>query len=187
MMLVSPTMRVALITIHIPVREVAAQINKGIIQEQIRTVDEALRRDWRIRKPKIAVLGLNPHAGEGGDIGSEEDLCIRPAVDVLTADRINVEGPFPADAFFGKYRAGMYDAVVAMYHDQGLIPLKMSSFGKGVNETLGLPIVRTSPDHGTAFDIAGRGIANPGSTIEAIKLAVLIAANRAAGHRRKSP
>ena len=185
MMLVSKTMRVGLVTIHIPVAEVAAAITPEILGQRIHTIYDALRRDWRIRRPRIAVLGLNPHAGEGGDIGSEEASIITPTLQNLRDGGMRIEGPFPADGFFGRYKTGMYDAIVAMYHDQGLIPLKMSSFGAGVNVTAGLPIVRTSPDHGTAFEIAGKGIANPGSMIEAVKLAVMIAANRIKAHGRK--
>jgi 4-hydroxythreonine-4-phosphate dehydrogenase len=185
MMLVSRTMRVGLVTIHIPVAEVARSITMDSLRDRIRTIHEALRIDWRIRAPRIAVLGLNPHAGEGGDLGSEEEAMIMPVIHELRAGNINIDGPFPADSFFGKYKPGIYDAVVAMYHDQGLIPLKMSSFGQGVNVSVGLPIVRTSPDHGTAFDLAGKGVARPGSTVESIKLAVLIAANRNKAQQRK--
>jgi 4-hydroxythreonine-4-phosphate dehydrogenase len=186
MMLASTTMRVGLVTIHVPLAEVARNITKELVCERVRTIYEALRTDWRVRKPKLAVLGLNPHAGEGGDIGREEETTIQPALRELRSAGIDIAGPFPADSFFGMYKPGMYDAVVAMYHDQGLIPLKMSSFGKGVNVSLGLPIVRTSPDHGTAFELAGKGKADPGSTIEAIKLAVLIAENRRKAQRRKA-
>jgi 4-hydroxythreonine-4-phosphate dehydrogenase len=141
-------------------------------------VHQALVQDWAIRAPRIGVLGLNPHAGEGGDIGSEERAIVGPAIRQLQDGGMKIEGPFPADSFFGRYTPGDFDAVMAMYHDQGLIPLKMSSFGTGVNVTAGLPIVRTSPDHGTAFDIAGRGIANAGSMVAAIALAARIATNR---------
>lgn len=178
MMLVSDTMRVGLVTIHIPVSDIPGSISRSLIIRQILTVEKALRQDWRIAKPRIAVLGLNPHAGEDGDIGMEDRQLIAPAIQACRRKRINVDGPFPADAFFGRYRKGQYDAILAMYHDQGLIPLKMSSFGKAVNVTAGLPIVRTSPDHGTAFDIAGKGLAGPESMIEAIKLAVDISGNR---------
>ena len=184
MMLVSHTMRVGLVTIHIPLTEVAKSLTGELLRNRVHTIHEALRIDWRIREPKIAVLGLNPHAGEGGDLGSEEEAIVTPVLHELRAGGINVGGPFPADSFFGTYRPGIYDAVVAMYHDQGLIPFKMSSFGHGVNVSVGLPIVRTSPDHGTAFHLAGKGVANPGSIIEAIKLAVLIAANRNKAQQR---
>ncbi len=178
MMLVSQTMRVGLATIHIPIRKVASELRGQLLQERISVIHNSLRLDWRIRKPRIAVLGLNPHAGENGDIGTEEKLIISPAIEKLRKRKMSVEGPYSADAFFGRYKPGRYDAIVAMYHDQGLIPLKMSSFGTGVNFTAGLNIIRTSPDHGTAFDIAGKGIANPQSMIEAITLAVDVARNR---------
>ncbi len=184
MMLVSDTMRVGLVTIHIPLRDVAGMLTRLILREKIGIVYAALKQDWKIRNPKIAVLGLNPHAGENGDIGKEDATVIAPVVKEFRRRKIRVDGPFPADSFFGKYKPGMYDAVVAMYHDQGLIPLKMSSFGKGINISVGLNIVRTSPDHGTAFDIAGKGIANPGSMVEAIKLAAFVATNR--NRKRKS-
>lgn len=178
MMLVSKTMRVALATTHLPIRNVPKTLSRRLLRERIKTINDALVTDWRISKPKLAVLGLNPHAGEEGDLGMEDKVLIKPVIKQMRARKMNVEGPFPADSFFGTYKPGMFDAIIAMYHDQGLIPLKMSSFGKGVNVSVGLPIVRTSPDHGTAFDIAGKGIANPGSMIEAIKLAVDIAKNR---------
>ncbi len=178
MMLVSETMRVGLVTIHIPISGVAERISRHLLREQIEIIYEALRVDWKIRSPKLAVLGLNPHASEGGEIGSEDLTVVLPVVKEFQQQRVRIEGPFPADSFFGTYKSGTYDAIVAMYHDQGLIPLKMSSFGKAVNISAGLNIVRTSPDHGTAFDIAGKGIANPGSMIEAIRLAALVATNR---------
>ncbi len=181
MMLVSETMRIGLVTIHIPLREVARVLTRRLIREKIITIHDALVNDWRLRKPRLAVLALNPHAGEGGSMGLEEDRIIRPVVEALRTRKIRVDGPFPADSFFGKYRRGSYDAIIAMYHDQGLIPLKMSSFGRAVNVSVGLPIIRTSPDHGTAFDIAGKGVADPGSMIEAIKLAVGLAHNRERG------
>ncbi|MBI5474873.1 MAG: 4-hydroxythreonine-4-phosphate dehydrogenase PdxA [Ignavibacteriae bacterium] len=184
MMLASKTMRVGLATIHIPVKEVAAQITPKRIRETIEIVHQALKTDWRIRSPRIAVLALNPHASEGGDIGREDIDIVEPVIAEYRRKRFKIDGPFPADAFFGKYKAGMYDAVIAMYHDQGLIPLKMTSFGEGVNISVGLNIVRTSPDHGTAFDIAGKGIASPGSMIEAILLAAQVAVNRT-GDRQK--
>jgi 4-hydroxythreonine-4-phosphate dehydrogenase len=178
MMLVAGDFRVALATIHLPLRDVPKALTAELLRERIRTVRDALTTDWRIRDPRIAVLGLNPHAGEGGDIGNEEQRVILPVIDGLRRRGMRVEGPFPADSFFARRVQGRYDAVVAMYHDQGLIPLKMFAKNRAVNVTLGLPVVRTSPDHGTAFDIAGRGIANPESMVEAIRLAVTIARNR---------
>jgi 4-phospho-D-threonate 3-dehydrogenase / 4-phospho-D-erythronate 3-dehydrogenase len=178
MMLVSSSLRVGLVTIHIPLARVARALTSELIAERIRVIHHALRQDWRIRRPVVAVLGLNPHAGEGGDIGTEEQNMLIPVLQRLRRTGLQLEGPFPADGFFARYRQGLYDAVVAMYHDQGLIPLKMSSAGRAVNVSVGLRIVRTSPDHGTAFDIAGRGVADNASMIEAILLAVRMAHNR---------
>ncbi len=178
MMLASKTLRVGLVTIHVPIAKVAGLVTRKLVKEKINIFAEALVRDWRIKKPRLAVLALNPHAGENGDIGTEEKSMIEPALRSLRDDGVRVAGPFPADAFFARYSPGSHDAVIAMYHDQGLIPLKMSSFGRAVNITAGLKIVRTSPDHGTGFDIAGKGIADPGSMIEAIALATAVARNR---------
>ena len=178
MMLVSPTLRVGLVTIHLPLRDVPLALTPGLLRTRIRIIHDALQWDWGIRRPRIAVLGLNPHAGEDGDLGTEEQRIIIPVVAAFRKKGMSLDGPFPADGFFARYKPGIYDAVVAMYHDQGLIPLKMGGSGRSVNVSAGLPIVRTSPDHGTAFDIAGRGIADHGSMVEAIRLAVSIARNR---------
>jgi 4-hydroxythreonine-4-phosphate dehydrogenase len=178
MMLVSQTLRVGLATIHLPLDAVAASLSFRDLKERILVIHQALVQDWNIRKPHLAVLGLNPHAGEGGDLGKEERRVIVPVIRSCRASGILLDGPFPADGFFARYRPGTYDAVVAMYHDQGLIPLKMSSFGRAVNVSVGLRIIRTSPDHGTAFDIAGKGVADPNSMVEAIKLAASLAKNR---------
>lgn len=179
MMLVSSVFRVALATIHIPVRRIADSLSvQGIIRTS-RIVHQSLQADFGIANPKIAVLGLNPHAGDGGYIGTEEIDIIKPALEELLKESIQVEGPFPADAYFANQRQKKYHATLAMYHDQGLIPFKALSFGKGVNYTAGLPIIRTSPDHGTAFDIAGRKIADHGSFMEAYNLAVTMTLNRA--------
>jgi len=178
MMLVSSSLRVGLVTIHVPLTQVPRLLTRSLVEERTLTIADALRRDWRIRTPRLAVLGLNPHAGEGGDIGHEEQRVIIPAIERLRRRGLAVDGPFPADAFFARYDSSAYDGVVAMYHDQGLIPLKMSARGKAVNVSVGLRIVRTSPDHGTAFDRAGKGVADPGSMVEAILLAVSIARNR---------
>jgi len=178
MMLIAAGLRVGLVTVHDPLRSVPGQISKRVIIEKLSLVHQSLKRDFAIRSPKIAVLGLNPHAGENGMIGQEEDRCIRPAIAHVRTKRIHVDGPFPADGFFGVHAYSEYDAVLAMYHDQGLIPLKMLGFEVGVNFSAGLPLVRTSPDHGTAFDIAGKGIANPRSMAEAVRLAVAIVKNR---------
>ncbi len=179
MMLTAGSFRVGLATIHLPLKHVPEAISKKIINEKLITLKQSLRKDFGIDSPKIAVLGLNPHAGEDGLLGDEELDSIIPSLEYVRRRKgINVDGPFPADGFFGKHLYRNYDAVLAMYHDQGLIPLKMQGFDTGVNFTAGLPIVRTSPDHGTAFDIAGKGIANPSSIIEAIRLAVSIIHNR---------
>ncbi len=178
MMLVSDTMRVGLVTIHSALKDVAANISKEKVIEKIAIIDASLKKDFRLKKPRLAVLALNPHAGEKGLFGTEDDGMIAPAIADSKAAGILAEGPFSADAFFGIHAYKKYDAVVAMYHDQGLIPLKMSSFGKGVNFSAGLKIIRTSPDHGTAYDIAGKNKANLSSMIEAIKLAVQISKNR---------
>jgi 4-hydroxythreonine-4-phosphate dehydrogenase len=175
MLLVSPTMRVGLVTIHLPVASILQNLTREKIVEKATIVHDTLRRYYGIAKPRLAVLGLNPHAGEHGLIGSEETTIIQPACEELRSLNIVAEGPFPADAFFGRKAYQQYDAVLAMYHDQGLIPLKMSSFGKAVNFSAGLSIIRTSPDHGTAFDIAGQGKADITSMLEAIKLAVKFA------------
>lgn len=186
MMLVSPRLRVGLVTIHLPLKDVSASLTREIVRERIEVIHEALVVDWKIRKPVMAVLGLNPHAGEGGHLGAEEGAIIVPVVTELRKRGMTLLGPFPADGFFARYRPGVFDAVVAMYHDQGLIPLKMSAGGSAVNVSAGLPIVRTSPDHGTGFDIAGRGKADPGSMIEAIRLAALIAKHRLTPPRRRA-
>jgi 4-hydroxythreonine-4-phosphate dehydrogenase len=180
MMLVSSSLRVGLVTIHTPIRKVSRELTGALLRERITVIHRALRTDWRIRSPRLAILALNPHAGEGGDIGNEEQRVIIPVIASLREDGLRLEGPFPADAFFARYQPGSYDAVVAMYHDQGLIPLKMMARGCAVNVSVGLPLVRTSPDHGTAFDIAGRSIADPASMVEAIRTAVALASRQPA-------
>ena len=172
MILVSGDLRVALTTVHIPISQVATSITTELIIEKATILDRSLKRDFSISHPKIAVLGLNPHAGDGGVIGTEEIEIIQPALQTLKEQGIKAEGAFPADGFFGQKRHLQYDAILAMYHDQGLAPFKSISFGQGVNFTAGLPIIRTSPDHGTAFDIAGKGVADPSSFLQAYKLAV---------------
>ncbi|MEX2116226.1 MAG: 4-hydroxythreonine-4-phosphate dehydrogenase PdxA [Bacteroidota bacterium] len=178
MMLVSKDLRVGLVTIHVPVRSIAEHVTAEKIVEKMGVILESLKRDFRIPNPKLAVLGLNPHAGEHGVIGSEEQSIILPALEQARSKGIKAEGPFSADGFFGEKAFKRFDAVVAMYHDQGLIPLKMHSFGKAVNFSAGLTIIRTSPDHGTAYDIAGKGKARLDSMLEAMKLALQIARNR---------
>lgn len=183
MVLLAGTFRVGLATIHCPLKQVPQSLSRNLISEKISTIHASLRGDFGISSPSIAVLGLNPHAGEGGLLGREEIDTIIPAVRLARKRSIRVEGPFPADGFFGSRAFESYDAILAMYHDQGLIPLKLEGFARGVNFTAGLRIVRTSPDHGTAAAIAGKGIADPASLIEAIKLAVNILRNRDATRR----
>ncbi len=178
MILAANNLRVGLATVHLPIRKVPRYLSKKLIAEKLNVINQSMIKDFIIRKPKIAVLGFNPHAGENGILGHEERTIIIPAIRSAIRRGIHAEGPFPADGFWGTHSYTKYDAVLAMYHDQGLIPLKMLGFDIGVNYTAGLPIVRTSPDHGTAFEIAGKGIANPSSMIEAIKLAVKIINNR---------
>lgn len=172
MMLVSDKMRIGLVTIHTPLRSVADSITKEKIVDKTTIIADALKKNFRINNPRIAVLSLNPHAGEAGILGSEEKDIITPAVDALKGAGLKVEGPLSADAFFGTASYESFDAVLAMYHDQGLIPVKMSSFGTTVNFSAGLNIIRTSPGHGTAFDIAGKGSADISSMLEALKYAV---------------
>ena len=177
MMLAGGPLRVALVTTHAPLRNVAKLVTTRKIVEVIELSDEICRR-FGIRRPRIAVAGLNPHAGEGGLLGAEEQRIIAPAVKRAARRGITVSGPYSADTLFYRAAHGQFDAVVAMYHDQGLAPLKMIAFDSGVNLTLGLPFIRTSPDHGTAFDIAGKGIANPASMIAAINFAAKLTQRR---------
>lgn len=178
MMLVSKMMRVGLVTIHIPLKEVAERITKEKVLEKVEIIHVSLKRDFGIKKPSLAMLALNPHAGENGNIGTEETAILQPAVEEARSRGIAIQGPFSADAFFGTGSFKKYDGIIAMYHDQGLIPLKMSSFGKAVNFSAGLGIVRTSPEHGTAYEIAGKGIARIDSILEAVKLAITISKRR---------
>lgn len=177
MMLVGGRLRVILVTIHMGVAKVSASITTEKILKTIRLAYRATR-ELGIQEPKIAVAGFNPHAGEQGLFGDEEQTKIEPAIEMAKREQIPVFGPFPPDTVFFRAINGDFDIVVCMYHDQGLIPLKTLAFHSGVNVTIGLPIVRTSVDHGTAYDIAGKGIANPESLIEAIKLAVQLSINR---------
>ena len=179
MMLLGPDererwLRVALATTHVPLKNVAAQLTREKVARAIELAAQACH-DLGLPRAKVAVCGLNPHAGEGGKMGDEEQTIITPAVEAARQNGLDVAGPFAADALFHYVLQGDYDAVVAMYHDQGLVPLKMVAFEQGVNWTLGLPFIRTSPDHGTAFDIAGRGVANPSSMIAALRLAKQLA------------
>jgi 4-hydroxythreonine-4-phosphate dehydrogenase len=181
MMLAGPTLRTVPLTVHIPLADVPARLTADLIVNKARIVDAALRRDFGIAEPRLAVCGLNPHAGEAGRMGREEIEIIKPALAALRAEGIDASGPHPADTLFAPRKRGTYDVAIAMYHDQALVPLKTLDFDQGVNVTLGLPIVRTSPDHGTAFDIAGKGLADPGAMIAAIRMAGEIAARRANG------
>lgn len=170
MMLTSEDFRVIHVSTHVSLRKACDMVKKDRVLDIIKLADTTLKK-MAIKKPKIAVSGLNPHSGEGGLFGSEEIEEIIPAINEAVKLGINVEGPIPPDTVFLKAKNGLYDVVVAMYHDQGHIPLKMMNFDKGVNITVGLPIIRTSVDHGTAFDIAGKGIANEDSMVEALKIA----------------
>lgn len=170
MMFHSDTLRVVLATVHIPLSEVPAAITRPLIEELVALTARELPR-FGIAAPRIAVAGLNPHAGEDGLLGPEDAGVLRPAVEACASRGIRVSGPFPADTVFVRAMRGDFDVVIACYHDQGLIPVKMAAFGKAVNVTLGLPIIRTSVDHGTAFDIAGTGRADPSSMMEAVRLA----------------
>ncbi len=181
MMLAIEGLRVVPLTIHVPLKDVAAALSEDLIVETATTVLAALEADFGIDKPRLAVAGLNPHAGEGGAMGKEETEIIAPAVARLRTAGHDVTGPAPADSLFHARARARTDAVLCMYHDQALIPLKTLDFDRGVNITLGLPIVRTSPDHGTAFDIAGQGVASPASLIAALQMAARIAGQRARG------
>ena len=180
MMLACPGLRVVPATIHIPLAEVPASLTEPLLEETIRITHAGLIRDFAVAQPRIAVAGLNPHAGEGGAMGWEDERMIRPLIARLAAEGLSVSGPWPADTMFhAKARAG-YDAAVCAYHDQALIPIKTIDFAGGVNVTLGLPFVRTSPDHGTAYDIAGQDRADPSSLIAALRQArEMVAARRA--------
>jgi 4-hydroxythreonine-4-phosphate dehydrogenase len=177
MLFYSDALRVVLATVHIALAEVPLALTAASLEQTITLTAREL--PWfGIARPRIAVAGLNPHAGEHGLFGREEDLAIRPAIEACRARGIDVSGPFPGDTVFVRARRGEFDVVVACYHDQGLIPVKLVAFGEAVNVTLGLPIVRTSVDHGTAFDIAGKGIADPESMIAAVLLAAKLANSR---------
>ena len=179
MLMVASNLRVALVTEHVPVKDIAANISKESILSKLFILNESLKRDFGIDKPKIAVLGLNPHAGDEGLVGDEEQTIIKPAIKEAKDKGILAFGPFSADAFFARSSYENFDAVLAMYHDQGLIPFKSLAIGEGVNFTAGLPVVRTSPDHGTAFDIAGKGRADASSFLAAIFVSIDIIKRRA--------
>jgi len=180
MMLASDRLRVVPATIHIPLCEVPQALTGDLLEQVIRITHAALIRDFGVAAPRLTVAGLNPHAGEGGRMGVEEIEVITPVLDRLRADGFDLRGPISADTMFHAAARNRYDAAIAMYHDQALIPIKTLDFDRGVNVTLGLPFIRTSPDHGTAFDIAGQGVANPASLIEALRMAQAMGQARAA-------
>ena len=178
MLLVSGNLRLGLVTTHVPITKVAGLITTELIRKKIRKMEETLLQDFGIRRPKIAVLGLNPHASDNGLLGEEENQIIIPAIKKACEDGLNVFGPYSADGFFGAAHYTAFDGILAMYHDQGLIPFKTLAFDSGVNFTAGLPVIRTSPDHGTGYDIAGKDIASPDSFRSAVYLACDIFNNR---------
>jgi len=176
--MVSDGLRIGLVTNHLPIDVVSSSITKELVKKKIDLMHKMLVQDFGLEKPLIALLGLNPHAGDGGVIGDEDDKIVRPTVMECKNDGKLVFGPFAADGFFGSGEYKKYDGILAMYHDQGLVPFKLLSFGRGVNFTAGLPIVRTSPDHGTGFDIVGQNIADPQSMRQALFLAIDIIRHR---------
>jgi 4-hydroxythreonine-4-phosphate dehydrogenase len=178
MMMAGSSLKVTLVTIHCPLREVPEIISVARVLNLIKITHRALKVDFGVHSPRIAIAGLNPHAGENQLFGNEEVHAIAPAISLAQEKGMDVSGPYPPDTVFFKATRGDFDAVVCMYHDQGLIPFKLLHFNDGVNVTLGLPIVRTSVDHGTGYDIAGKGVANPDSLGEAVKLAARISRNR---------
>jgi 4-hydroxythreonine-4-phosphate dehydrogenase len=180
MMLASPLLRVVPVTVHVSLRNAIEMLTTDMIVAAALTTATALRRDFGIAAPRLAIAGLNPHAGEQGALGAEDSAIVQPAVERLRAQGIDASGPWPPDTMFTATARARYDVAICMYHDQALIPLKTLDMDNGVNVTLGLPIVRTSPDHGTAFDIAGRGIADPASLIAALRLAGTLAQARTA-------
>jgi 4-hydroxythreonine-4-phosphate dehydrogenase len=177
MMLWSPELAVVPVTIHLPLREIFKQLSIELVVETGRIVARDLHRRFGLARPRLAIAGLNPHAGEAGTLGDEDRAIVAPAVAALVAEGINAKGPLPADSMFHEAARASYDAALCMYHDQALIPIKTLAFDHAVNVTLGLPFVRTSPDHGTAFDIAGSGAADPASLIAALRLAARLAAS----------
>jgi 4-hydroxythreonine-4-phosphate dehydrogenase len=178
MFMVSDKLKVGLLTDHVPVKEVPQHITKELILSKIEIITNSLKQDFRVSRPKIAVLSINPHAGDQGVIGKEDDEVLKPVLEELRSDNQLVYGPYAADSFFGNKTYKGFDAIIAAYHDQGLIPFKTITFGEGVNFTAGLSRVRTSPDHGTAFEIAGKGVADEGSFKKAIFMSISIFRNR---------
>ena len=174
MLMISKELKIALLTDHIPIKDVSNAINQDIVEQKIKALETSLINDFQIKKPKIAVLAVNPHASDNGVIGNEDQSIITPAINSFKGTTSSINGPFSADTFFVNENYKKYDGIIASYHDQGLIPFKTISFGKGVNFTAGLPVVRTSPDHGTGFDIAGKGIADHTSFTNAIKLGLQV-------------
>ncbi|NDC30564.1 MAG: 4-hydroxythreonine-4-phosphate dehydrogenase PdxA, partial [Bacteroidetes bacterium] len=172
MFLVSNDLKVGLVTGHIPLKEVSSKLSKDLVLKKIKLMNDSLKNDFGVSKPKIAVLGLNPHAGDAGLLGNEEKDIIEPAVKSAQEEGMIVYGPYPADGFFGSKQFTKFDAVLAMYHDQGLIPFKYIAFEDGVNYTAGLPFIRTSPDHGTAYNIAGKNVADESSMRNALFAAI---------------
>ena len=187
MMFSSPALKVVLATIHRPLMTIRDVFTIGCVFDPIDLANNALREWFGFERPRIAVAGLNPHAGEEGKFGDEETRVIEPAILMARQAGIDARGPFPADTLFVRAARGDFDCVVAMYHDQGLIPIKLLAWRDAVNLTLGLPIIRTSPDHGTAFDIAGKNKADPSSMIAAIKLAINLAEQRRAAQTEQPP
>jgi 4-hydroxythreonine-4-phosphate dehydrogenase len=179
MMLWSPMLAVVPVTIHLSLREAIAQLSTELIVSTARIVADGLKKSFGISRPRLALSGLNPHAGEDGSLGTEDRAIVAPAVETLRNEGIDARGPLPADTMFHEAARKTYDCAICMYHDQALIPIKTLAFDDGVNVTLGLPFIRTSPDHGTAFDIAGTGRANPASLIAALRLAARMAAANA--------
>ncbi|MFQ5580071.1 MAG: 4-hydroxythreonine-4-phosphate dehydrogenase PdxA [Nitrospiria bacterium] len=184
MMMVGGGLRIMLTTIHLSLKEMIEQIRKDRIYEAIRLTAASLKRDFGLPAPRVAVAALNPHAGERGIFGDEEKREVLPAIDMALSEGIKVSGPHPADTLFYQLKIGRFDAAVALYHDQALIPIKLLAFGNAVNVTVGLPFIRTSVDHGTAYDIAGQGAADEGSLQEAVRLAVQMARHRKTGSQR---
>ena len=178
MFMVTDELKVGLLTDHVPVKDVAKHITPKLITEKVETVYESLVKDFKINKPRIAILGINPHAGDNGVIGEEDDKVVKPTLEKIREKGKLVYGPYSADSFFGSKNYKNFDAIIASYHDQGLIPFKTITFGEGVNFTAGLSKVRTSPDHGTAFEIAGKGIADESSFKEAVFTAIQVFKNR---------
>jgi 4-hydroxythreonine-4-phosphate dehydrogenase len=180
MMLWSPALVVVPVTIHLALRDAIAQLSSELIASTVRIVVADLKSRFGLANPRLAVSGLNPHAGEDGSLGSEDQTIVAPAVEILRREGIPIRGPLPADTLFHDAARKTYDCAICMYHDQALIPVKTLAFEDAVNVTLGLPFIRTSPDHGTAFDIAGTGKANPSSLIAALRLAARMAATQGA-------